>query len=95
MSELEDLQEWLEYLEKNLEDGLEMIANCDYGEIEHLRMDVYDGHYEIEMVATTTDSEALAKEYGPSFTPEKIVTNGKLRDKIAEARTMLDSYLRY
>ena len=96
MSKLEDLQEWLEYLEKNYEDGIESafdMANKD--EFESICMEDFDGHIQVEMVATTTDSEALAKEYGPSFFPEKIVTNGELRDKIAEARTNLKYYLSF
>ena len=96
MSKLEDLQEWLEYLEKNYEDGIESafdMANKD--EFESICMEDFDGRIQVEMVATTTDSESLAKEYGPSFFPEKIVTNGELRDKIAEARTNLKYYLSF
>ena len=96
MSKLEDLQEWLEYLEKNYEDGIESAFDmATDNELETLNMGAIDGHINIEMVATTTDSESLAKEYGPNFAPYKFVTNGQLREKLVEARTMLDSYLRY
>ena len=96
MSKLEDLQEWLEYLEKNYEDGIESAFDmADNDELETLNMGAIDGHINMEMVATTTDSEALAKEYGPNFAPCKFVTNGQLRDKIAEARSNIKYYLSF
>ena len=96
MSKLEKMQEWLEYLEKNYEDGIESaFSMADNDEFESICMEDFDGRIPIEMVATTTDSEALAKEYGPSFFPEKIVTNGQLRDKIAEARSNIKYYLSF
>ena len=95
MSKLEKMTEWLEYLEKNYEDGLEGIADREGEDFETLQMDAIDGRIPIEMVATTTDSESLAKEYGPSFFPEKFVTNGQLRDKIAEARSNIKYYLSF
>ena len=96
MSKLEKMQEWLEYLEKNYEDGIESAFNmANKEDFEILQMDAIDGRIQVEMVATTTDSESLAKEYGPSFFPEKIVTNGELRDKIAEAQTNIKYYLSF
>ena len=96
MSKLEDLQEWLEYLEKNYDDGIESAFNmAEKEDFESICMEDFDGRIPIEMVATTTDSEALAKEYGPNFFPEKIVTNGELRDKIAEAQSNIKYYLSF
>ena len=87
---------WVEYLQENLDSGIDSFMTlADEDEAEQAAEDLKEGYFYIEMIATTTDSEALAEKFNTDFSPERSIEARKLTSELAKAKTMLDTYLRY